>query len=185
MRLSPFPLLTPAIVLLVLGVLSMSAAAQGQIWRCGNEYTNNPGPQPESRGCRILEGGNLTIVESGRNAAGSTSTKPAPGPAPTARGPSAGSGARNGNERVGRTEQQARDRDARLILETELRRARERLAELEAEYNQGQPARLPSERADDPRYRERVEELRRRLERAQGDAAAIERELDRLPAAPR
>ncbi len=182
MRLLPFPWLIPA---LVLGVLSLSVAAQGQIWRCGNEYTNNPGSQPESRGCRVVEGGNLTIVESGRAPSGAPSATPAPGPAPAARSAAPSSGARNGNERVGRTEQQARDRDARLILETELRRARERLVELETEYNQGQPARLPSERGDDGRYRERSEELKRRLERAQGDVMAIERELERLPAVSR
>lgn len=175
-----FPLLLSwlASVAVMLGV--GSAHAQGTIWRCGNEYTNHPGPQPEARGCRVVEGGNLTVVESGRAAGNAASPQAV---RPSASSPSASAtGARNGNERVGRAEQQARDRDARLILETELRRARERLAELEVEYNQGQPVRLSSERGDDARYRDRTDELQRRVERARGDVAAIERELERLPA---
>jgi ribose 1,5-bisphosphokinase PhnN len=83
---------------------------------------------------------------------------------------------------VERTEQQARDRDARFILESELRRAQDRVADLATVYNQGRPTPLPSEQGLAERYRERTAELRRRLERAQGDVAAIERELARLPA---
>ncbi|WP_246316063.1 hypothetical protein [Tepidicella baoligensis] len=184
MRLLPYSSLAPVWTLLALGVVSMSAVAQGQIWRCGNEYTNNPGPQPEARGCRVLEGGNLTIVESGRAPLGASSAASSPGATPAARS-TAPTGARDGSERVSRTEQQARDRDARFILETEWRRAQERLAQLQTEYNQGQPERLPSEQGDERRYRERSEELKRRLERAQADVIAIERELERLPVTPR
>jgi hypothetical protein len=68
-----------------------------------------------------------------------------------------------------------------LILEAELRRAQERVQELAREFNQGRPTLLPGEQATEPRYLERTEDLRRRLERAQGDVAAIEREMARLP----
>lgn len=163
--------------------------AQGQVWRCGNEYTNQPGANPEARGCRLVEGGNLSIMEDARarNASPATAATPSTRPTngQTNRPPASTSGARNPGERVDRTEQQARDRDARLILETELKRAQDRVVELEAEYNQGKPTPLASERGNDDRYRDRTEELKRRLERAQSDVAAIEREMARLPAAPR
>ncbi len=162
-------------------LLPAPALAQSQIWRCGNEYTNQPGERPEARGCRLLQGGNLSIVEGRRPAAA-----PTPGAASSSAAPRtpATSAERPPSQRVDRTEQQARDRDARLILETELRRAQERVRELQAEFNQGRPQPLPHERGDAARLQERTEELRRRLDRAQGDVTAIERELARLPAAP-
>ncbi|MEW5886531.1 MAG: hypothetical protein AB1735_07515 [Pseudomonadota bacterium] len=164
-------------------LLAPPALAQGQIWRCGNEYTNQPGERPEARGCRLLQGGNLSIVE-GRRPAGNQAAadaSPAAANASARAAPSAES--RPPSQRVDRTEQQARDRDARLILETELRRAQERVRELQAEFNQGRPLPLPSERGDEARLAQRTEELRRRLERAQGDVTAIEREIGRLPPA--
>jgi len=165
------------------------ALAQSQIWRCGNEYTNQPGERPEARGCRLLQGGNLSIVEGRRPVPATPSANaanPTPGAAPSSAAPRtpASSAERPPSQRVDRSEQQARDRDARLILETELRRAQERVRELQAEFNQGRPQPLPHERADAARLLERTEELRRRIDRAQGDAVAIERELVRLPAAP-
>ncbi len=176
------------VVMLALLAASLAGPAwsQGVVWRCGNEFTNQPGPNPEARGCRRVEGGNLSIVEGARAASGAAPAATGVTPsasAPAQRPAGAPTGARSEPERVDRAAQQARDRDARLILETELRRARERVAELEAEFNQGNPAPLASERGDEARYRERTAELERRLQRAQGDVAAIERELARLPAA--
>jgi hypothetical protein len=155
--------------------------AQGgsTIWRCGNEYTNNPGPNPAARGCREVQGANLTIVEGARPAA----------PAPTTTNASSGgaggsgataNGARTPAERVDPDQQRQRDAEARRILEQELRRAEERLAQARADYADGKPPRLADERTDSPRYQARVEELRTRVERAQADVAAIRREIDRL-----
>ncbi|MBA4252696.1 hypothetical protein [Serpentinimonas maccroryi] len=159
------------------------ALAQGQIWRCGNEYTNQPGERPEARGCRLLQGGNLSIVEGRRPAANQAAGAAASSPVASNSAPRAPASTepRPPSQRVDRSEQQARDRDARLILETELRRAQERVRELQAEFNQGRPQPLPSERGDEARLAQRTEELRRRLERAQGDVTAIEREIGRLP----
>lgn len=39
--------------------------AQNQIYRCGNEYINNAA-DARSRGCKLVEGGNITIVEGTR-----------------------------------------------------------------------------------------------------------------------
>jgi len=187
-------LFLPSVLAVLLAVILAGPAwSQAVIWRCGNEFTNQPGPNPEARGCRRVESGNLSVVEGTRTqggsapaaaGAGAAASAPAQRPAGAPTGSSAGApaGARSEQERVDRATQQARDRDARLILETELQRARERVAELETEFNQGKPAALASERGNEARYRERVAELERRLQRAQGDVAAIERELARLPA---
>ena len=64
-------LLIPAIALLAVG----SAQAQAKIWRCGNTYTNNEA-QAKAGGCKVVEGGNVTVVEGTRvsGASGSSAT---------------------------------------------------------------------------------------------------------------
>ena len=44
--------------------LATQAAAQSQVYRCGNEYTNNVS-RIKQGGCTPLSGGNLTIVRAG------------------------------------------------------------------------------------------------------------------------
>jgi hypothetical protein len=190
------PLRSTALFLLAT-VWAHATMAQSQIWRCGNEYTNNPG-NAEARGCRVMEGGNITIVEgtrpnppgvgaagANRPAGGGTGAGNAGG---SGNGAAAGggSGARNGGERVNAAEQRARDSDARQILETELRRAEERLAELREEYNNGQPEKIGTESRNIQRYLDRVADIKARLDRAESDVAAIRREIARLgpPVAP-
>ena len=154
------------------------AAAQSAIYRCGNEYTNNP-VNAEARGCKLMEGGNLTVVEGLRPRGGASAAKaPAKG-----EGSSAKPGARSDNERVDQAEQRARDADARTILDNELRRAEQRLADLREEYRDGQPDMLASERSSPERYQARVADLKARLERAQSDVAGIKRELARFATA--
>lgn len=154
-----------------------AAWSQSPIFRCGNEYTNNAA-DAKARGCKPIEGGNLTIVQGGGAAKPSAPAGDGRGAGAPPRSP----GARNEGERVDSSAQRARDSDAREILEMELRRAEERLAELQAEYNQGQPARLASERGQAQRYDDRVADLKARIERAQSDVAGIQREIGRLPA---
>lgn len=166
------PLAVLAGLLLALG----PAQAQAPIYRCGNEYTNNP-VNAQARGCRLVEGGNLTIVEG---------VRPAPAPAgavadgKSGAAPAKANGARSAAERVDSSEQRARDSDARKILDSELQRAQERAADLREEFNNGQPERLASERSNPQRYQERVADLKDRLERAESDVAAIKREIARL-----
>ena len=149
--------------------------AQERIYRCGNEYTNHPG-DAAARGCRLMEGGNLTVIQNVKPAA----TAPA-APAGGARA----AGARNGAERVGAAEQRARDSDARAILEAELRRAEARLDELLVEYNEGKPDQRPDETGQPQRYRERVERLKADVARAESDVEGIRRELARALSTPR
>ncbi len=167
----------------VVGVLGAAAAAWAQgsaIWRCGNEYTNHPGPNPAARGCREIQGGQVTVVEGTRSAgraAGTPGNAGGPGGVAPAVAPN---GARSAAERVEPDLQRQRDAEARRILEQELRRAEERLAQARADYADGKPPPLASDRTDAPRYTARVQELRARVERAEADVAAIRREIGRL-----
>lgn len=155
---------------LCMGLAALPALAQGQIYRCGNEYTNNPG-DAKARGCRLVEGGNLTIVEG---------AKPAPAAAAsTANGAAAPQRARGVGERVGAAEQRARDSDARAILEAELRKAEARVVELRTEYNNGEPVKTPAEVRNPKLYQDRLADIKTTLERAEADVAGIKRELAR------
>lgn len=155
---------------LVLLLLSSAAAhAQGDsgpVYRCpGNpeSYTNMLSPQQaKDRGCRTIEGSPITIVQTRR-----------PTPA------TAASSARPADSRVDPAEQRARDSDARRILQDELQREEQRLAELRKEYNGGQPERRGDER-NYQKYLDRTASLKAQIERKEEDVAAIRRELSKV-----
>lgn len=151
--------------------------ASAQIYRCGNEYTNNPG-DAKARGCRLVDGGNVTIVESFKPKAdkGGDAAKASKG--------SGVAGARNANEKVDSAEQRARDSDARAILEQELRRAEARVQELLLQYNNGEPEKQGIEFRNHQLYLDRVGQIKTNLERAIADVDAIKRELSRTASAP-
>ena len=158
----------------LMGALPTSQA-QERIYRCGNEYTNNAAVAKQ-RNCTLMEGGNITIIEGTRPtpAASGTRNSSAGSPAPAAR---------NGAERVDSAAQRARDADARAILETELRRAEERLAEARKAYANGEPEKQGIESRNYQRYLDRVAELKAAVTRAESDVAGLQRELGRLPGA--
>jgi len=153
------------------------AQAQEQIFRCPGtpvEYINDP-QQARARGCKPMEGGNITIIQG---------TTPRAAPAPTAARPAASP--RSGGDRVDPATQRARESDARAILENELRQARERLGQARRDYADGQPEKQGIEGRNHQRYLDRVAELRSAVNRAEADVTGIQRELDRLgaPSAP-
>jgi hypothetical protein len=76
--------------------------------------------------------------------------------------------------------QKARDSDARRILEAELKRDEQALADMKREYNNGEPERRGDER-NYARYLERVAEMKAAIGRKEADIAAIRRELAKLP----
>jgi hypothetical protein len=157
------------------GLSLLPALAQERIYRCGNEYTNNA-EVARSRGCTLMEGGNITIVQ-GTVPQRSTETR-SPAAAPRAASPSAAP--RPASERVDSAAQRARDSDARAILEAELRRAEERLAQAQKEYANGEPEKQGIESRNYQRYLDRVAELKASVGRAQGDVDSLRRELGRL-----
>ena len=161
------------ISLAALGFLLAGGAAVAQssvIYRCGNEYTN--AKEAERRGgCRVVEGGNVTVVEGMR-----------PAPAAAASGAAPVVTAPPGAPRVNANEQKARDADARAILEVELRKAEARQAELLKEYNNGEPDKLGPETRNHQKYLDRVAELKAAIARNESDIAVIKRELGRVHA---
>lgn len=156
------------------GLSLLPALAQERIYRCGNEYTNNA-EVAKARGCSLMEGGNITIVQ-GTVPQRATDTR-----APTsARAAAPSAGTRPAGERVDSAAQRARDSDARAILEAELRRAEERLAQAQKEYANGEPEKQGIESRNHQRYLDRVAELKASVSRAQGDVESLRRELGRV-----
>jgi len=146
-------------------VLAGPGWAQDRIYRCGNEYTNNA-TNAQARGCKLVEGGNVTIVQG---------TRVAPAPARA--------GSAVAAPRVDAGDQRARDADARAILEAELKKAEARHAELLKEYNNGEPEKLGPETRNHQKYLDRVADLKASIARSESDMAGIKRELARIPAA--
>lgn len=145
---------------LVATLFVANAHAQGRIYRCGNEYTNTISESQKSS-CKLLDGGNVTVVQTPRLA-----------PVRVASAAQAGS-------RIDTAEQRSRDSDARLILESELRKAEVRREELLKEYNNGEPEKLGPETRNHQKYLDRVAELKANIERNDSDIAGIRRELGR------
>ncbi|WPB59374.1 hypothetical protein [Xylophilus sp. GOD-11R] len=152
---------------LLLGCCAAATAQDARIYRCGNEYTNNPAVAKQ-RDCKLMEGGNVTIVQGTRAGGGGGGNATPVVTAP----PSAA--------RIDNDQQRARDADARAILENELRRAQLRQAELQKEYNNGEPERMGSETRNYQKYLDRVAELKASIARNDSDMEGIRRELARL-----
>lgn len=156
------------------------ASAQTQVrnvvYRCpGNPvlYTDAiSDKEAKERGCRTIEGAPITVLQSPPARARSSGT-PVPAASPVRGEPSA---------RVEPNEQRARDSDRRAILSAELRRDEQALAELQREYNNGEPERRGDER-NYQKYLDRVAEMKANISRKESDVAAIRRELGKLPAA--
>ena len=145
------------------------AAAQDAIYRCGNEYTNTP-PDGRTKGCKRIDGGNVTVVQGTRVAKPQTKASGSANPSASA-------------SRIASPEQRSRDSDARLILQAELEKVQARQEELQKEYNYGQPVKRPDEATNPKKYLDRVAELKASLARNESDLAGLRREIDRLPPA--
>lgn len=149
-------------------LFSSHIGAQERIYRCGNEYTNTV-PEAQARNCKLVSGGNVTVVQAHR----------------------AGSPAKAGNtavqagqpaQRVDAGDQRAKDSDTRLILESELKKAEARQAELLKEYNNGEPEKVGPEHRNYQKYLDRVTELKASIARNESDIAGIRREMGRAQA---
>ena len=167
------------LTLWIIAALPVAAFAQDRIYRCGNEYTNNA-TQAKERGCKLVEGGNVTVIQGSRPSGGGGVASS--GGSSAASSASATAAAPAGERRVANNEQRGRDSDARAIVETELRKAEARHAELVKEYNGGQPERNALDLRNPQRYMERTAELKASVARSESDIAGIKRELSRLPA---
>lgn len=160
------------IVLAISSVSFLCISAQGQerIYRCGNEYTNTVS-EAQAKGCKLVQGGNVTVVQ------GTRLNK-----ASTVKSASSGTTLAGNGARVDVSEQKSRDSDTRLILQSELAKAEARQAELIKEYNNGEPEKRGDEARNHQKYLDRLAELKANLARNESDMAGIRRELGRVPA---
>ncbi len=134
------------------------------VYRCpGNPvlYTDTiSAKEAKDKGCKVLEGAPVTVIQGYKPRAGA-----APGPA---------------GSRVDPADQRARDSDARRILEGELKREEDRLAEMKADYNNGQPERQGNEK-NYQKYLDRVADMKAAIARKESDIAALKREIAKQP----
>jgi hypothetical protein len=154
------------------------AYAQSTIYRCGNEYTNDA-TDAKARGCKVLIGGNVTVFQTSKksnttNSGNSTVITPKSG----SNGSSGSSG--SSASRIDNAEQRARDSDAKLILESELRKTEQKLDQLKKEYNNGEPEKMTSEVKNNQKYLDRIVDMRAQMLRTENDIAGIKRELNRF-----
>ena len=149
---------------LLASLVGTTSWAQAKIYRCGNEYTNTV-TEAQAKSCKLISGGNVTVVQSNKPAASR-----------------AASGAQPGT-RTDSADQRAKDSDSRMILESELKKAETRQVELVKEYNNGEPERLASEARNQQKYLERAAELKANIARNESDIDGIRRELGRLSSA--
>ena len=159
--------------ILLLGPLSRAWGQGGTVYRCPGPpvlYTSEiSDKEAKERGCRTIEGAPITVVSPPKR------SPPAGTP------PASGNGAKSEGSKVDAKDQRARDSDARKILDAELKREEAKLAELQKEFNNGEPERQGGER-NFQKYQERVEEMKAAIARKQSDVAALKRELAKLPA---
>lgn len=144
-----------------------SQAPTSVVYRCpGNLYTSElSAKQAEEKGCRTIEGAPITVIQ---------------GPRPRAGTPVPASGPRPAESRIDPAQQRTRDNDSRRILESELRREEDQLAQLQREYSGGEPERRGDEK-NFQKYLDRVAEMKAAIARKESDVAALRREIAKLP----
>ena len=150
----------------------LASAAQAQagntvVYRCPGPpvlYTDAMSAnEAKEKNCRTIEGATITVIQ---------------GPRPRVAAAPA-SGVRSPGDKVDPGQQRTRDSDARRILEDELKKEEDKLAELQKDYNNGNPERRGDER-NFQKYQDRVAELKASVGRKESDIAAIKRELSKM-----
>lgn len=150
-----------------------AALAQEKIFRCpNNEYINHE-PTAKERGCKLIEGGNITIIPAPKPAAVNGQARPANGAQTQAQRTAAAN------------EQRAREADRRAILESELKKLEAKQTEQTREFNNGEPEKQGIEARNNQRYLDRVAEMKASMARTESDISSVRGELNRLPAAPK
>ena len=177
------------VILAIAAAWSLQAAAPAQaqaqaaaVYRCPGPpvlYTDALTPEEaRQRGCRMIEGAPVTVIQSARPRAASPGTAKGGASGTSANGSaSASSGA---DARVDPAAQRLRDADARRILEAELRREEDKQALQKRDFNNGEPERRGDER-NFQNYLDRVALMKAGIARTDSDIAALKREIGKLP----
>jgi hypothetical protein len=162
-----------------LGMLLFSAnyaAAQNKaVYRCPpvdkiTHFTDSK-TEADTKGCSLMTGGNVTVVQGTR--VGGTEPVRVASVTPKTTTTSSNS------PRNDSAEQKNRDSDSRGILESELKKAEAKQAELLKEYNNGEPDRNALDIKNPQRYVDRLAEMKANIARNDSDIAGIKRELGR------
>lgn len=172
-------------VLLSLSTWVGVSAAQSPVYRCnGNEYVANV-KDSKNGDCKLMEGGNVTVVQGTRVNLPATDTvkvasvAPRPTSSSSSSGQSSGTSSTSGLRSENSLESRNRQTDARAILESELKKSEARQAELLKEYNNGEPDRNALDIKNPQRYVDRLADLKASIARNDSDIASIKRELGR------
>ena len=156
---------TLAIALTLLGGAAVSTLAQAQsVFLCVDANGRRELTDTFKAGCKTIDLPGTIAAPSSRKATPGRSTAAAPVSTPAA------------FPKVDAGQQKARDNDRRDILSDELRAEQQRLAELRAEYKNGEPDRLGNER-NYAKYQARVAQLGEAINRSQANIDALNREL--------
>lgn len=177
-----FPVLTAGALL--------GGPAQAQIYKCEGpdgvvEYSNSPNAAQTGRRCTAVQLNPITTIPApklpARSAppASATGGSAATGSAAPAAAPAVRSASPESFPRVDSTTQKARDTDRRRILEDELKKEEDKLAELRKEYKDGEPERLGNER-NYQKYLDRVQRLKEDIGRSEVNIGSLRRELGAL-----
>jgi hypothetical protein len=164
------------LLVFVAWVAAMPMFAQAQVWRCETDsgvplYQNVGGPR-----CKPLDLPVITTLPAPQPGPG---TGPARATLPASPPTSGAAPAAAGFPKVDPAAQRARDQERREILETEMRKEESRLAELRAEYQNGEPERRGDER-NYQRYLDRVQRLKDEIARSENAIGSLRRELAAL-----
>ena len=158
----------PAVIVLVAGMgvaAPVRAQSSDRVYVCEGPNGTPLFQNTSGKGCRLMDLPPINSV-------------PAPKlPAAANRAPTAAASNANRNfPRVDPAAQRDRDGDRQRLLNDELKREQERLAELKREFNDGEPERRGDER-NYQKYLDRVEMLRQQIGRAETSVSSLEREL--------
>lgn len=151
--------------ILLLAAVTPAVHAQGDVYLCVDqngvkEYKNTGA----TKGCKKVDLPPLTITAPVARSAPSAGTKSvAPADFP----------------KIDNATQKSRDNDRRQILQDEMKREEQKLADLRKEYRNGEPERQGSE-GSSAQYQERVRSMREAIERSETNIAALKREIGNL-----
>ena len=159
-------------VLSLLGATAHTApVAQDRVYRCGDLYTSED--KSHDPACTPLAIDRITVVQvQPQEPKSAAQSKPLALQSPS----------RTTSTRVSSLAQAQKDSESRQILEAEWRKTRQRLQDLQSEYNRGEPERLGSERSNPQKYLDRVAALQSSIARTEADLTGIRRELARMGA---